>query len=99
MKKIIFLLFILSTLNIFSQKNTDILVTINDEKVSVQDFKRIYERNLDEIDNDESKDIGKNLNLFINFKLKVKQAYELKLDTLTSYKNEIKTYRNHYLLN
>lgn len=97
MKKIIFLLFILSTLNIFSQKNTDILVTINDEKVSVQDFKRIYERNLDAIDNDESKDIGKNLNLFINFKLKVKQAYELKLDTLTSYKNEIKTYRNQLI--
>jgi peptidyl-prolyl cis-trans isomerase SurA len=68
----------------FSQKNTDILVTINDDKVSVQDFKRIYERNLDAIDNDESKDIVKNLDLFINFKLKVKQAYELKLDTLTS---------------
>ena len=87
MKKNIFLLFIFYNLNMFSQKNTDILVTINDDKVSVQDFKRIYERNLDAIDNDESKDIVKNLDLFINFKLKVKQAYELKLDTLTSYKN------------
>ena len=89
MKKIIFLLLTVHTLNIFSQKDTDILVTIDDEKVSVEDFKRIYERNLDAIDNEESKDINKNLNLFINFKLKVKQAYELKLDTLTSYTNEI----------
>jgi len=97
MKKNIFLLFIFYNLNMFSQKNTDILVTINDDKVSVQDFKRIYERNLDAIDNDESKDIVKNLDLFINFKLKVKQAYELKLDTLTSYKNEIKTYRKQLI--
>ena len=89
MKKIIFLLLTVHTLNIFSQKDTDILVTIDDEKVSVEDFKRIYERNLDAIDNEESKDVNKNLNLFINFKLKVKQAYELKLDTLTSYTNEI----------
>ena len=97
MKKNIFLLFIFYNLNMFSQKNTDILVTINDDKVSVQDFKRIYQRNLDAIDNDESKDIVKNLDLFINFKLKVKQAYELKLDTLTSYKNEIKTYRKQLI--
>lgn len=97
MKKIIFLLLTVHTLNIFSQKNTDILVTIDDEKVSVEDFKRIYERNLDAIDNEESKDVNKNLNLFINFKLKVKQAYELKLDTLTSYTNEINTYRKQLI--
>ena len=97
MKKIIFLLFTFYALNIFSQKDAEVLVTINDEKVSVEDFKRIYERNLDAIDNDESKDIQKNLNLFINFKLKVKQAYELKLDTLNSYLNEIETYRKQLI--
>ena len=97
MKKYILLLLTLHTLNIFSQKDTDILVTIDDEKVSVADFKRIYERNLDAIDNEESKDIEKNLNLFINFKLKVKQAYELRLDTLTSYTNEIETYRKQLI--
>ena len=42
MKKTIFLLLTLNTLNIFSQKDTDILVTINNEKVSVGDFKRVY---------------------------------------------------------
>jgi len=97
MKKTIFLLLILHTLNIFSQKETDILVTINNEKVSVGDFKRVYERNLDAIDNDESKDIENNLNLFINFKLKVKQAYDLKLDTISSYANEIKTYKRQLI--
>ena len=97
MKKTIFLLLTLHTLNIFSQKDTDILVTINNEKVSVGDFKRVYERNLDAIDNDESKDIENNLNLFINFKLKVKQAYDLKLDTISSYANEIKTYKRQLI--
>ncbi len=97
MRKIILLLFTFYTLNIFSQKDTDILVTINDEKVSVEDFKRIYERNLDAIDNEESKDIEQNLNLFINFKLKVKQAYELKLDTLKSYIYELETYKKQLI--
>ena len=71
MKKIIFLLFTFYALNIFSQKDAEVLVTINDEKVSVEDFKRIYERNLDAIDNDESKDIQKTwiYLLILNLKL------------------------------
>ena len=35
-----------------------------------------------------------NLDLFINYTLKVKEAYQLKLDTLPSYIKEIETYRN-----
>ena len=94
MKKIILLIaFTISSTNLLSQKDTKILVTINDKQISVADFKKVYEKNLDAIDNEESKDIDKNLDLFINYKLKVKQAYELKLDTLKSYKSEIETYK------
>ena len=98
MKKIILLIaFTISSTNLLSQKDTKILVTINDKQISVADFKKVYEKNLDAIDNEESKDIDKNLDLFINYKLKVKQAYELKLDTLKSYKSEIETYKKQLI--
>ena len=79
-------------LSIFSQ-NEKTLVTINNEKTTVADFKRIYEKNLDAIEVEEAKDITKNLALYINYKLKVAEAYLLKMDTLPSYKKEIGSYK------
>jgi len=93
-KTLLSLIVVLSPLYGFPQKETKTLVKINDRSISVADFKRIHEKNLSAIDSEEAKDVEKNLTLFINFKLKVKQAYELKLDTLKSYKKEIETHRN-----
>tara|TARA_R110002049_G_scaffold24588_15_gene87015 strand:- start:3163 stop:4797 length:1635 start_codon:yes stop_codon:yes gene_type:complete len=84
---------LLITTNLFSQDEKT-LVTINKEKTTVADFKRIYEKNLDAIDSEEAKDVTNNLELYINYKLKVKEAYKLKLDTLPSYKREIESYKN-----
>ena len=92
MKKYFILFMVLIHVSVYSQKKT--IVTINNEKILVEDFKKVYEKNLGAIDNEESKSIIYNLNLFINYKLKVYQAYDLKLDTLPSYKKEIETYRN-----
>ncbi|PQJ74047.1 peptidylprolyl isomerase [Polaribacter gangjinensis] len=78
----------------FSQKKDKVLMTIGNEKVLVSDFRRVYEKNLDAIDNEEEKDIQKNIELYINYRLKVKEAYRLQLDTLPSYKKEIESYRN-----
>ena len=75
MKKIILLIaFTISSSNLLSQKDTKILVTINDNEFSVADFKKVYEKNLDAIDNEESKNLDKNLDLYVNYKLKVKQV-------------------------
>ena len=94
MKKSIVLIALLAHVVVFSQKKSKTLVTINGEKITVADFKKVYEKNLDAIDNEESKNITYNLELFINYKLKVSEAYQLKLDTLPSYEREIETYRN-----
>ena len=94
MKKIV-LVFVLSfSVSVFSQKRDKTLITIDGEKITVSEFKRTYEKNLDVIDSQDSKNLINNLDLFINFKLKVKEAYVLKLDTLSSYKKEIETYKN-----
>ncbi|MGY8908918.1 MAG: peptidylprolyl isomerase [Flavobacteriales bacterium] len=94
MRKLVLVLFLGVSSIIFGQRNDKILITIDGEEISVGDFKRIYEKNLDAIDNEEAKDVQKNLDLFINYKLKVKEAYKIKLDTLSSYKKEIEGYRN-----
>ncbi|MDD7914408.1 peptidylprolyl isomerase [Polaribacter ponticola] len=95
MKKLLLLLVVLcSVSSLFSQKKSKVLLTIDDEKTTVSEFKRVYEKNLDALDNDEAKDVEKNLELFISYKLKVKEAYKIKLDTLLSYKREMEGYRN-----
>lgn len=94
MKKLVLLVVLTIATSLVAQKKEKTLVTINNEKISVAEFKRIYEKNLDAIDNEEAKDIDKNLELFINYKLKVNEAYNIKLDTLTAYQKEIEKYRN-----
>lgn len=94
MRKLVLLVVLGCSSIVFSQKKSKVLVTIDGEKTSISDFKRIYEKNLDAIDNEEAKDVEKNLDLFVNYKLKVKEAYGIKLDTLASYVKEMETYRN-----
>ncbi len=94
MRKLFLVLFLGISSIVFGQQNDKTLITIDGEDISVGDFKRIYEKNLDAIDNEEAKDVQKNLDLFINYKLKVKEAYQIKLDTLPSYMKEIEGYRN-----
>ncbi|MDP5092116.1 MAG: peptidylprolyl isomerase, partial [Polaribacter sp.] len=96
-KRLLIALLSVSTIA-FSQKKEKVLMTIGNEKVLVSDFTRVYEKNLDAIDNEEEKEIQKNIELYINYRLKVREAYRLKLDTLPSYKKEIETYRNQLSL-
>jgi peptidyl-prolyl cis-trans isomerase SurA len=94
MKKLVLLVVLGCSSIVFAQKKSKILVTIDGEKISISDFKRVYEKILDAIDNEEAKDVEKNLDLFINYKLKVKEAYGINLDTLASYVKEMEMYRN-----
>ena len=94
MKKSVLLVVLCVSISVFSQKKEKTLVTIDGEKTTVSEFKRVYEKNLDAIDNEEAKSVTKNLELYINYKLKVKEAYRVKLDTLSSYKKEMETYKN-----
>ncbi len=91
-----FLLFLLLavTTTIYSQKDTKTLVSIDGKKITVKEFKEVYEKNLSLLEDSGEKELEKNLDLFINYRLKVKEAYQLKLDTLKSYQREIASYKN-----
>lgn len=86
--------FFTASLGIFAQKNDRILVKINNDEITVSEFKKVFEKNLNLLEDEKEKSIENNLNLYVNFKLKVQQAYQLHLDTLKSYKREIETYQN-----
>ncbi|WP_405567920.1 peptidylprolyl isomerase [Polaribacter sp. Asnod6-C07] len=94
MKKLVLLVVLCFSSVVIAQKKDKGLLTIDGKVTTVSDFKRVYEKNLDVIDNEEAKDLEKNLELYINYKLKVKEAYNIKLDTLPSYIKEMEGFKN-----
>jgi peptidyl-prolyl cis-trans isomerase SurA len=77
-----------------AQKSDETLFTIGGTPVSVGEFKYIYEKNNA---NDKGlyseKSVREYLNLYINFKLKVREAHDEGLDTLPKFLAEFNKYR------
>lgn len=95
MKKVsLYVLIFCVSFSVFSQKKDRVLLTIDTTPIKVSEFKRVYEKNLGVIEDSTAKNVQKNLDLFINYKLKVREAYAMQLDTLPAYKKEIEGYKN-----
>ncbi len=87
------LLFLFLTPHINAQDSDDeVLMTIHDRKVTVNEFERIYNKNNSNTAL-EQQTVEEYLDLFINFKLKVIEAEELGMDTLESFIREFTGYR------
>lgn len=92
-KGILFFMSCCLALQLAAQKERTLL-TIDNVPVSVSEFRRVYEKNLDLVEDEDSKDLDAYLKLYINYKLKVKAAYDKGLDTSRAYKRELETYKN-----
>jgi peptidyl-prolyl cis-trans isomerase SurA len=79
------------TTALFGQ-SSPILMTIGDEKVTLAEFERIYQKN-NGVASLNRQTPEEYLELFINFKLKVKEAETLGMDTTTRFINELDGYR------
>ena len=89
-----FLLLLISSLAGFSQSiEQEVLFSIDDEPVYVGEFERVYKKNLDLVKDESQKDVDEYLKLFINYKLKLKEAYAMGLDEKPSYQRELMSYR------
>jgi len=88
------LLFLVFSSQLFSQRAEDpVLLKIDDKKVTRSEFETIFKKNnKDTLITRE--DLDEYMELFINFKLKVIEAEELGKDTLPSFVNELKGYRD-----
>ncbi|MCB0806805.1 MAG: peptidylprolyl isomerase [Bacteroidales bacterium] len=76
----------------FAQDNRT-LVTIAGEDVSVDDFMYVYKKNNTQENLMDKKSIEEYLDLFINFKLKVKEAEAQGYDTVNAFIDELAGYR------
>ena len=93
-KTYIYILVFSFSLMSFSQFNEkDVLFNINDEPVLAEEFIRVYNKNIDLIEDKSQKDIDNYLQLYINYKLKLSEAYYKELHKNENYKRELKKYK------
>ena len=92
------LLFILG-ITLFAQKTKpEVLFTINNDTVFVDEFVRMYNKN-SEYKDCEKQSVDEYLKMYILFKQKVADAKTLKLDTEKSFTDEFQKYRSQILTN
>ena len=93
MRKIIFtFLAICFVISVTAQEK--VLLEINDEKISVEEFLHIYKKNNTDKDAMSFEAMQEYMELFVNFKLKVHEAQNLGMDTTFSFNQELRGYRS-----
>ena len=100
MNRLIAIIFFLYSSS-YAQLDDNILFKVNDSIVYVDEFNRVYSKNFELIDENNQKDFESYLELFINYKLKLAEAYEMGLQNDPKYKSELNKYvkqlQNTYL--
>ncbi|MEI6122775.1 MAG: peptidylprolyl isomerase [Bacteroidota bacterium] len=76
-----------------AQVNDPILLNVAGENITKSEFLNVYQKNNVKGDAMDRKSLEEYLDLYINFKLKVKEAEEQKLDTFASFRTELAGYR------
>ena len=94
-KKIPLYLFTIAATNaIYSQKPTDVLVTINDSIYKVADFDRLYNKNIDIITDASQKDVATYFEMYKLYKIKLHKAYNSSANSTGKFDQEFKNYRD-----
>jgi len=98
-KKVFLILFVGAFFQVNAQfnKKDKVLLTIDNEKVYASEFLRVYNKNKDVVSEENKKNMTEYLDLFINYKLKLKDAKALKLDTVQSYLKEFNKYKQQLI--
>ena len=99
--KYFFALFLVfSVLSVNSQSNTkEVLFKIEEEPVYTSEFLRVYNKNLDLVQDESQKNVDEYLKLFVNYKLKLREARALGFHEKPSYKRELTSYKKQLAQN
>lgn len=90
-------LFILSLLfagHLCAQETDKVLLTIDKKPVYTSEFMRVYEKNKDIVIDNQSKEVKEYLELFVDFKLKLAEAYASGLDKNADFIIELNKYKS-----
>lgn len=79
--------------NSAQQYSSDKFASIGNQTVTTEEFERIFNKN-NNLNSVEKQTVEEYLQMFINYKLKVAAAIDAGYDTLTSFRNELKGYRD-----
>ena len=74
-------------------EDEQVLFTVGESPVYVSEFLRVYNKNLDLVQDESQKDVDEYLKLFTNYKLKIKEARAKGLHEDEDYKRELETYK------
>ena len=100
LKRTINIIFLCFSLVGFAQVNDkDVLMTIDGEPILASEFIRVYSKNLDLVQDESQKDVDAYLELFVNYKLKIKEARRLGLDKEQKYLREFNNYKEQLTKN
>jgi peptidyl-prolyl cis-trans isomerase SurA len=73
--------------------NDPVLMTIGGSPITKSEFERVYRKNNNREDINDPAAVQEYLQLFINYKLKVKEAETLRMDTSSTFINELNGYK------
>ncbi len=85
-------LFVTLAMSNLQSQNSPTIMTINGDAISKSEFEAIYKKNNRDADVTPEA-LDEYSELFVNFKLKVKEAESLKMDTASKFINELNGYR------
>lgn len=87
------LLFSIFFLSVFSQSADPVLLQVANEKITKNEFIKVFEKNNIKSEKPDDKALEEYLELFTNFRLKVTEAEALGMDTVKSFRDELAGYR------
>lgn len=83
---------LLGSVDLFAQKKDPVLLTVDGQEITVSEFEAVYKKN-NRDETIDQEDLKEYLDLYINFRLKVREAEALGLDTVQKFINELKGYQ------
>ncbi|MBW2937584.1 peptidylprolyl isomerase [Aureisphaera sp. CAU 1614] len=89
---ILSVIIILFSLSSYAQKDKEALMTINNEPIYAKEFKRVYKKNLELVQEESQKSVDGYLDLFIDYKMKVAEAYAQNLHKNKEYVKDFGKY-------
>lgn len=92
LKAAAFCALILGSSTAWAQDKDPVLLTVDGQNISLSEFEAVYRKNNRETTVD-PQDVKEYLDLYINFRLKVREAEALGLDTLKKFIEELKGYQ------
>jgi peptidyl-prolyl cis-trans isomerase SurA len=84
---------VLSATSMFSQSGDPVLFTVDGQPVAASEFTYIYSKNNRDDADFSATSLREYLDLYTKFKLKVREAYAMGLDTVSSLRSELDGYR------